>query len=150
MFKTTNTLLKIRGEKMSNHRKRLKASDVFRESKYVFGKKVSFEEVFPEIEDIVVDVEELCWGTNKQNCKRTYTKRNFPGEYIDCSNPLCYNGGFSIGKILRDMVKNRQTELETLELCQGYEGSSKGNKYYKKCLNQFKIKVSIKYKKTAK
>jgi len=40
--------------------------------------------------------------------------------------------------------------LETLKLCQGYEGSPKGKKYYKKCLNQFKIKVSIKYKKTAK
>ncbi|MBT1247356.1 MULTISPECIES: hypothetical protein [unclassified Thermosipho (in: thermotogales)] len=133
---------------MSNHRKRLKASDVFQNSKYVFGEKVSFEEAFLEIEDIVINVEESGRWINKWNYKRTYTKQNFPGEYIDCRNPLCYNGGFSMGAILRNMVKNRQTELETLEVCQGYEGSPKGKKFYKKCLNQFKIKVSIKYKET--
>ncbi|AKI97035.1 hypothetical protein [Kosmotoga pacifica] len=131
---------------MSKRDRRQKASDVFRESKFLYSKKVSFEEAFPEIEDLTVEVEETGHGVSELNRKRTYRKQYFPGEYIDCSNPLCYNGGFSIGSILREMVKKRQTELETLKLCQGHEGSPKGRRIYRKCMNFFKVKVSIKYK----
>ena len=128
--------------------RRQKASDVFQESKFVFANKVSFEEAFPEIEDLIVEVEESGQGVSERNCKRTYRKQNLPGEYINCSNPLCYNGGFSIGSILREMIRNRQTELETSELCQGNESSLKGRRIYRKCMNSFKIKVSIKYRET--
>jgi len=131
---------------MSKRDRRQKASDVFRESEFVFVQKVSFEEAFPEIKDLTVEVEESGHGVSEWNRKRTYRKQYFPGEYIDCSNPLCYNGGFSIGSILREMVRNRQTELETSKLCQGNEGSPKGRRIYRKCMNFFKIKVSIKYR----
>lgn len=126
--------------------RRQKASDVFRETEFVFGKKASFDEAFPEIEDLTVEVEEFGEGTTKWNRERVYRKQRFPGEYIDCHNPLCYNGGFSIGEILREMVANRQTELYTSKLCQGNEGSPKGRRIHKKCMNGFHVKVSIKYK----
>ncbi len=135
---------------MSKRDERQKASDVFRESNFVFAKKVGFDEAFPEIEDLTVEVEESGHGIYEWNHKRSYGKHNFPGEYIDFSNPLCYKGGFSIGSILREMVRNKQTELETLELCQGNEGSPKGRRIYRKCANFFKIKVSIEYKKSKK
>ena len=76
---------------------------------------------------------------------RIYRKGQF-GEYIDCSNPLCYNGGFSIGSILREMVRNRQTELEESRKCQGYEGSPRGRCVYRDCWNSFEIRVSVKFK----
>ena len=120
---------------------------MFRESEFVFSKKASFEEAFPEIEDLTVEVEETGHGVGEWNRKRIYRKQYLPGEYIDCSNPLCYNGGFSIGSILREMVKKKQTELETSKLCQGHEGSPKGRRIYRKCMNFFKVKVSIKYNK---
>lgn len=132
---------------MSKRDERQKASGVFRESNFVFAKKVSFDEAFPEIEDLTVEVEESGHGISDWNRKSTYRKKYFPGEYIDCSNPLCYNGGFSIGSILSEMIRNKQTELETSKLCQGNEGSPKGRRIYRKCINFFKIKVSIKYKK---
>jgi hypothetical protein len=131
---------------MSKRDERQKASDVFRERNFVFAKKVSFDEAFSEIEDLTVEVEESGHGISGWNRKSTYRKQYFPGEYIDCSNPLCYNGGFSIGSILRKMVRNKQTELETSKLCQGNEGSPRGRRIYRKCMNFFKIKVSIKYK----
>ncbi|HPW98276.1 MAG TPA: hypothetical protein PK218_06940 [Flavobacterium sp.] len=131
---------------MSKRDERQKASDVFRESNFVFSKKVGFDVAFPQIEDLTVEVEESRHGVGDWNRKSTYKKQNFPGEYINCSNSLCYNGGFSIGSILREMVRNKQTELETSKLCQGNEGSPKGRRIYRKCMNFFKIKVSIKYK----
>jgi len=123
----------------------MKASDVFQKTEYVFSQKASFEEAFPEIEDVSVEVEESGQGVHKGFNKLTY-KKKYIGEYINCSNPLCYNGGFSIGGILREMIRNNKVDLETTESCQGYEGSPKGRRRYKPCWNFFKVKVHIKYR----
>ena len=123
---------------------RMKASDVFRESNFVFGRKVPFSEAFPEIADLRVEVE---MGVKRHgNPQRVYTLRNLPGEYIDCNESLCYNGGFSIGEILRDMVSAGETERKENRICKGYHGSPKGRRKYKDCLNFFQIQVQIQYK----
>lgn len=129
-----------------SYRPRQKASDVFREANFVFGKKVSFAEAFPQIDNLVIEVEERGHDIWKGGNKKTYGIDYLPGEYINCSNPLCYNGGFSIGEILRDMVNNKKTEMETSEICQGYEGSPKGRRIYRRCHNLFRIKVSMSFK----
>lgn len=67
-------------------KKRQKASDVFRESKFVFGGKVPFEEAFPEIKDIKVVCRETGYGVSRYSSKSTYTLSTIPGEYVDCSN----------------------------------------------------------------
>ena len=129
---------------MSKRDQRKKASDVFNESNLMLGPKVGFDEAFPEIEDVTVEVKENGEGVHGSG-SRIYRKGQF-GEYIDCSNPLCYNGGFSIGSILREMVRNRQTELEESRKCQGYEGSPRGRCVYRDCWNSFEIRVSVKFK----
>ena len=70
---------------------------------------------------------------------------NTLGEYIDCSNRLCYGGGFSIGQVLREMVDGKQTHRETTRGCRGYEGSPKGRRRYRSCVNHWKITVDIEY-----
>ncbi len=44
------------------------------------------------------------------------------------------------------MIRNKQAELETYKMCQGYEGSPKGRRRYRSYVNSFDIKVTIKYK----
>ena len=129
---------------MPKRDERQKASDVFRESNFLFGRKVSFNEAFPEIEDVTVDIEEVGYVAQYKG-KRTYHKGSMD-EYIDCSNPLCYNGGVSIGAILREIVRGKQTELTTSKMCQGYEVPPKGRRRIRDCVNVFAVKVSIKYK----
>jgi hypothetical protein len=124
---------------------RKKASEVDRERFRPFARKVGFKEAFPEIEDVRVEVAKSGAGIDEWNNHAIYGKEDL-GEYIDCSNSLCYDGGFSIGAILRDMVSKKQMDLETSQLCQGNEGSPKGRRIYRKCVNYFKVKVSIKYK----
>lgn len=121
-----------------------KASEIFRDTHLVFGKKVSFKEAFPLIAHVRVEVAEIGHGARRDD-RRVYNE-DYLGEYIDCSNPACYNGGFSIGAILRDMVHNKQADIETSKLCQGNEASAKGRRIYRKCVNLFKIKVHIDYK----
>ena len=82
----------------------MKASDVFREANFLLANKGTFDEAFPGVADISIEVEEDGDGVShwrgKAN-KRTYRKPHLPGEYVNCSNPTCYNGGVSIGSILR-------------------------------------------------
>ncbi len=138
---------------MSRRNDRMKASDVFREKEFIFTRKVSFDEAFPEIEKIVIEVEERGDGVNLSgfcDSRRIYKNPNLPGEYIDCSNPLCYSGGVRIGSIIHEMVRARSTErVGSTSFCQGYEGSPKGRRRYRKCTNSFKVKVSITYKEKA-
>lgn len=125
---------------------RQKASDVFRNSNFVFSSKTdSFDKAFPGISNIKVEIERSGDDVNDWNRKMTYSKDRFPGEYIDCNNSLCYNGGFSIGEIIRNMTMNKETTHESSKMCQGNEGSAKGRRIYRRCYNSFKIKVNTQY-----
>ncbi len=124
---------------------RKKSSDIFNETDYAFG-KTTFKKAFPEIKSALVTVEEtgnLGAGFYSPPSKvRHYNHTNL-GEFIDCSNPLCYNGGFSIGKILRDMMQDKMNHFETVEICQGFEGSASGRRCNRRCLNHFKVKIDL-------
>ena len=77
-------------------RERMKASDVLRNTEFLLPRKsVPFSKAFSEISDISVEVEEKgrrrrTFGMN-ENAKYVYDMKNPPGEYINCSNSLCYN-----------------------------------------------------------
>ena len=127
-------------------RDRKKASDVFRESTFVFGDKVPFEEAFPTIEDIEVRVTETGTGLFGESESRILRDKKHIGEFVNCSNSICYNGGVRIGSIINSMVSNLQTEYSKGHICQGYEGSPKGRKKYRNCVNYFKVEIHISYK----
>lgn len=132
---------------------RKKASDVFNEANLLFSKKVPFNEAFPDIESISVIVKEYENAGQKPDDGLTlypktfiYDNKHLPSEYLDCSNSICYNGGFSLGSIIRNMVLNKETLKEGKVFCQGSEGSPKGRKIYRSCLHRFIYKISITYK----
>lgn len=125
---------------------REKASDVFKNTDYLFSKKGTFTDAFPMIEDIKVIVKRGGhYGVSERNKEEHYATNI--GEYVDCSNPTCYNGGFSVGNFVRMMVASNQTHFEKEYIaCQGYEGSPKGKRHYRSCTNHFAVVIDIKYK----
>ncbi len=127
-------------------KKRKKASEVLKDTNFVIAKKGTFAETFPEIKSATVQVTEKgsfrSHSIQSKNC--TYSEKNL-GEYIDCNNPFCYNGGFSICNIVRDMVKDNKTHDESTEICQGYKGSPKGKRNYGRCTNTWKVIVDLEY-----
>jgi hypothetical protein len=123
--------------------RRDKASDLFKYS--VFGTKVPFREAFPEIADIVVEINETGEGLHGGVSKRKLGPDSI-GEFVNCSNPICYGGGFNLVDIIREMVSKKETEREDSRLCRGNEGSPKGRRIYRKCFNMFEIKINIKYR----
>lgn len=125
--------------------KHQKAQDVFNETTFVFSKKSPFNQAFPKIQSLnvkVVETGDLNYGSSKTH----YYDENSAGEYINCNNPRCYDGGFSLGEILRELIKKNESVFEGAKFCQGNEGSPKGRKIYQKCLNRFEIKAEIVYK----
>jgi hypothetical protein len=129
---------------MSKRARRQKARDVYNQSYNPFvGRTSKFSEAFPKIKNVRVTVEELDFGQHVRSY--VYTESNL-SEYIDCSNPRCYNGGFQIGDQLRFMTYSNEIEKEFEIDCQGYEGSPKGRRRYGPCDRSFKVRIELEYK----
>jgi len=129
--------------------RRDKASDVFKDADFVFVRKAPFEEALPMIANVVVRYREEGNGVSRfrvadEEQWSTYSGK--VGEYIDCSNPLCYGGGFSIGDVLRRMVAQKENSTKGHKVCKGYEGSPKGRRNYGMCCNMFYYEVEITYR----
>lgn len=125
---------------------REKLTDRIAKTDYVFRRKVdSFEEAYPTIAKLHVEVTESQIGHGSSQCTRTFTERDFQ-HAVNCSNPPCYGGGVEIGWIIHDMVRDKKTDHEELKRCQGYEGSPKGRRRIRNCFHSFRIKAHIEYK----
>lgn len=126
---------------MSSRDYRPKASEIFASSTPFFGKKATFTEAFPEISDIRIEV-----TRQRDHRKSTEVITGQVGEFIDCTNSLCYNGGVSIGSVLRDMRDKGEKYREDTLSCRGFEGSPKGRRRYGPCWTIFKVRINIEYK----
>ena len=131
---------------MPQRDERMKASDVFNASTPFLGKTSSFSDAFPAIAELFVEVQEHGDHTPKWSSKTTYTHTNPPGECVNCSNSRCYNGGFGLAAMIRNIGYSKQTELQKTVHCQGYEGSPKGRKNDGPCDQYFEVVIRIVYK----
>lgn len=126
--------------------KRKKASDYFNASEPFLGKKVGFVEAFPSISEISVTVIEFkdFWKKNDGFYPNTryYDQYDLPGQFIDCTNPACDCGGFSIGNIISEMVSTRKESLEDSTKCRGKEGRNSS----RSCMHLFEYQIKIRYK----
>jgi len=121
---------------------RKQLSDLFAESPELFHRKVPFQNAFPEIAAFRLEVTTQN-SYDYQYSTSVYTLANPPGEYINCSNPICCRGGFSVGDLFRKTIRERLSTYEGVEHCRGYEGSPKGRARYRSCIKRFDIKLTI-------
>jgi hypothetical protein len=129
---------------MSKRDDRQKASEVFRNTDFLFATKTTFAKAFPTIKSVRVEVSQTKGMWEKELGAAVYDEKTV-GEFVDCRNTLCYNGGVSVGEMLREMVRDNKTEAEFSRLCRGYEGSPKGRRKYRSCFNFFRVKVKTEY-----
>jgi hypothetical protein len=116
-------------------------SDILKKESNAFSSKDDFKGAFPEIQGISIHVAELeCLVWMKEQATHHLTAENPGGEYIDCTNPLCSGGGFSVGGMLREAVKNKEEKIEKCTACTGSETSGR------RCFHAFTVSGSVKYK----
>lgn len=106
----------------------------------MFSSPAPFAEVFPEIEDITVEIKEEGYMVSKKATYNLTMETLRP--HIPCNNISCKkNSGFDLQPIITDMVRNKKTILDTSAGCNGTETSMKRD-----CLNAYDVRISIKYK----
>jgi hypothetical protein len=126
-------------------KKRDKASDVFAKGNPLFARKVPFAETFPMIAAITIEVKYDGRGAfNILGDLWRFDASNL-SEFIDCRDPRCYRGGFSIRAVILDVANNRLTNREGWSPCQGTEGGS-ARKRGPPCISTFDYRIDIVYK----
>src|SRR2546427_104840 len=107
------------------------------------GNPTSFEEAYPTISDVKVEVGyEYIYGYQG---KRLFTKNDLT-EAMFCLNSKCRNGGLPLDEILHRMVFQSQSDCEEKIHCKGFEGTPKGRRIYTCCTYSFNVKIHIDYK----
>ena len=121
------------------------SQDRFNKTNFVFTEKTTdFSKAFPGIEKLRIEITEKGNGITPGFNTSVITNSNMC-EYSNCSNKSCVHGGVHIGELVRSMMHKKETLKEEYKICIGNEGSPKGKRVYRKCLNRFDIKIEISY-----
>jgi len=67
-------------------------------------------------------------------------------EHVDCSSRACFNGGMSLGDLLREMVKSRQEEFIGASFCTGQEGDPEEPGPHPSCATRFEIEAALRFR----
>jgi hypothetical protein len=67
-------------------------------------------------------------------------------EHVDCNNPACYNGGISLGDLLREMVRGQQEEFIGASFCTGQEGDPEEPGPHPSCATRFEIEATLRFR----
>jgi hypothetical protein len=67
-------------------------------------------------------------------------------ERIECHNPLCEGGGFSLGDLLRDLVHGRQSEFIGTSFCTGQEQVHPEVEEFRSCRTRFEVEAHIEFR----
>lgn len=89
-------------------------------SNYVFGREMSFEKAYPDLEDIVVEFKQyklLSPGASGDDVPVRHSIR-MEGGRIPCDNPACINGGYRIDSLKPDSDAGNKTGTIS---CGGHE-----------------------------
>ncbi len=70
-------------------------------------------------------------------------QRDAVREYIDCHNPLCQKGGFSLGDILREMIASRQPDYIGTCFCTGQEGDLEVPESLTSCQTRYDVQIEL-------
>jgi polysaccharide biosynthesis protein PslG len=100
-------------------------------------KTFRFEEVFPAIRSLVVEVVEQGSGNAGLGARRF--SKNSVREFINCSSAHCAGIGFWLGRLLRRMVRDGRRRLHVQTTCESREESGA------RCQNLFDVRIAIEF-----
>lgn len=119
-------------------------------SKRIFVKFGSFEKAYPTLQSVTVESYEDGDGVFRafsDSPNRTFgNPRPWTGGLLLCSNPSCRRGGFEVDFDVHDMVREKLVTKEFVKRCPGDEGSPKGRRRGRRCLNTLHCRATLTYK----
>ena len=106
--------------------------------------RVLIDGTLDAIERLAVTVTEK--GRNAEPFAWIMQSRDSVRERIICNNPACFDGGFSLGDLLREIVKNRQTEFIGTSFCTGRAGDPEAPGPHPSCDTRYNLEIRILYR----
>jgi hypothetical protein len=113
----------------------------------VFSYLDKFENVFPQLEDVMVEWIEGRWGGNitergkKDDYEHEASMKS--GGLFTCSNTLCQNGGYEVDREVSRMIAKGEIIKSGSIYCAGNEGS---RRMPKKCGHVLCYRITLTYK----
>lgn len=109
----------------------------------LFGTSTKFESEFPTIEDAIIRFTESDFGNDPK--MGAWSLRS-NGPVMSCGNPRCQRGGYNFANEVHNMIYADVSEREIRLSCNGDEGSPKGRKLGRECLQRLEGKITLKIK----
>src|SRR5689334_8603120 len=92
----------------------------------VFGRTSSFEEAYPDLQDVIVNYKQYMMGSpagSGKDVPEYHSIRNHGG-VIRCNNALCNKGGFEVDRHISEAT-TEESELKLMS-CSGHEKMGRG------------------------
>ena len=109
------------------------------------NEKISLSEAFPEIENLVVTVQQGKYGNFDEPGIR-FDEKNFR-DFIFCETTLCQNGGLNLSDelslTLKYMLQDSENSKESYASCKGMTRKRSRHDAGTDCSNSFKVTVSF-------
>ncbi len=118
------------------------------EEQPLFGTTSKFSQAYPEIKTLKITVAQDAAGYYSRGNHRqssTFNESNVRGK-LQCCNSACQRGGINLDSFIRRATRDRAAELSDSAVCCGDEGSPKGKREGKPCMNFFEITAEITYR----
>ena len=104
---------------------------------------VALDGTLDVVERLRISVQEK--GRNAEPFELRIIHKDAIREHVPCHNPLCFDGGFSLGDLLREMVRSRQEELIGTSFCTGREGDPDEAGPHPSCSTRFEVEATLLY-----
>ena len=105
---------------------------------------VAIDGTLDKLDRIQIVVREV--GKNAEPFELRIIHKDAMREFVDCNNPACFNGGFSLGGVLREMVLGRQEEFIGTNFCTGQEGDPEDSGPHPSCATRFEVQTILRFK----
>jgi hypothetical protein len=113
----------------------------------VFVQLTTFDKALPALEDVIIEYSEgSTVGRVRDGSYRSRTSVRNSGGQLRCSNPACRRGGYELDFDIHDMVRNKLVSKRFVKHCPGDEGSPKGRRPGRTCLNSMDGRITLIYK----
>ena len=105
---------------------------------------VAIDGTLEAIDKVRISVRER--GPNAEPFELRIVHKDAVREHVDCNNPACFDGGFSLGDVLRDMVRGGQKEFIGTSFCIGQEGDPLEEGPHPSCSTRFEVEATLRFR----
>ncbi|MFC1514418.1 hypothetical protein ACFL5X_00765 [Candidatus Omnitrophota bacterium] len=125
-------------------------ADLFDSQENLFVKVAQFEEIYPRLDDAIVEWTERGEGVfhlasvSSGHYEHRASLKQY-GELLRCSKPGCKQGGFDLSSLVKVMAEAGAKERSGEYRCKGTIASDQQNKR-QACPNAIKYKITLTYK----